>query len=255
MKLKQTTIFILSLLILSSGLWSQTAEEVVNKCIAAHGGEKAIKNFSDFKAKGEMNAFFGQRQFKGKLTLIRKEKKYRMRGEITFGSRTFSVIRAYDGTGAWTERMGTIADQPALNYRSDAHHIPALLLEKDAAFLPAKETEIEGKKAIGLEVGFKGKKTMFFIDRKDYTILEIRYRDLYFGSTNTKEMLEKRIRYLDYKKTSGVLFPFKMVFYEKGKKNLEINLSEISFNPKVSPDMFKRPDQEPDLRYWEERIH
>jgi len=255
MKLKQIIIVILSLFILSSGLWAQTAREIVNKCITALGGETAIRNFSNYKAAGELKLSFGQRQVSGKLTLIQKGEKYRMQGEVTFGSSLFTVVRAFDGSAGWMERMGTIVDQPALNYQSDADHTPSLLLEKEAAFSLAKETEIEGKKAVGIEVSFQGKKTIFFIDKTDYTILEILYKDLYFGRTQTKEMMEKRIRCLDYKKKGGAMFPFKQVFYQDGQKRMEIHFSEIDFNPTVSDEIFKRPDQELDLRYMEERLH
>ena len=234
---------------------AQTAEEIVNKCITALGGETAIKNYSNYKAAGEMKLYFGQRHISGKVTMIQKGVKSRMKGEISFGSREYTLLRAYDGTTAWMEQRGTVIDRPALNFQSDADHTPSLLLEKGATFSLARETEIEGKKVTGIEVSFKGKKTTFFIDQTDYIILEILFKDLYFGEKQTKENLEKRIRYLDYKKKDGTMFPFKRILFQKGEKDLEMHFNEISFNPQVSPDIFKRPDQKLDLHYREERFN
>lgn len=256
MKLLLKSLLILSVLIFSSGLSviAQTPQEIVNQCINTLGGEEGIRNFTNYKAVGELEIFFGTRSFKGDVTLIKKGKKTLMKGEFTFGGSKMKVIRSFDGKSAWMERMGTISDQPALNDQSDLDHTPLLLLEKGDLSL-IEPTEIEGKKAIGIEVNLNNKKTTFFIDQTDHTIKEIRYSDLFYGHTLNKETLEKRIRCLDYKKIKGFMFPSRMIHYQKGKKQLEYNFQEIIFDPNVTPDMFERPDQELDLRTREESYH
>jgi hypothetical protein len=255
---KTIIIIVLSLLISTStsvGLLAQTPKEIVSKCVNALGGEEAIKKHMDFSAEGEMKISIRMMELSGKLKMIKKQRKSWIKAEVTLGNNLFIMILAFDGKTAWMDRLNTIADQPALNFESDLDHTLSLLTEKNATFSLAKETEIEGKKVVGIDADFKGKKTTFFIDRETYLPLEIVFKDLYFGESTTKEMLEKRIRYLDIKKFSGVLFPSKMVFYEKGKKKMEVGFDKVVFNPNVSPDIFARPDQEPDLRYFEEMIH
>jgi hypothetical protein len=229
--------------------------EIVAKCVKALGGEKGIGNFSNFEGTGEAQISFGTREMSGKIKEIKKGKKHWAQMEFSFGRSEFKGARAFDGKSAWMDRMGTIVDQPAVGYRSDADHTPALLLEKGASFSVTGEKEIEGKKAIGLEVDFKGKKTTFFIDQSDYTILEILFKDLYFSQEQTKDTIEKRIRYMDYRKKGDAVFPFSMVYYQKGKKTMEVKFNEVTFNPVVSPGIFERPDQELDLRYREEMYH
>jgi hypothetical protein len=257
MKLLLKSLLILSVLVFSSGLSviAQTPQEIVNQCITALGGEEGIRNFSNYKAVGELEFFFGTRSFKGDVTIIKKGKKTLMKGEFNFGGSKMKMVRSFDGKNAWMERMGTISDQPALNDQSELDHTPLLLLEKEAAFSLAEKTEIEGKNAIGIEVNFNNKKTTFFIDQTDHTIKEIRYSDLFYGHTLNKETLEQRIRYLDYKEIKGFVFPSRIIRYQKGKKQLEFNFQEIMFDPKVTPDMFERPDQELDLRTREESYH
>ena len=77
MKLFIKSLLILSVLIFSSGLpvFSQTPQEIVNQCITALGGEEGVRNFSNFKAVGELEFFFGTRSFKGDVTMIQKGKK------------------------------------------------------------------------------------------------------------------------------------------------------------------------------------
>ena len=259
MKLLLKSLLILSVFaIISWGchpLFAQTPQEIVNQCITTLGGEEGIRNFNNFKGTGEVQFSFGTREFKGDITIIKKGRKTLMIGEFNFGGSKMKMVRSFDGQNAWMERMGNISDQPALNDQSELDHTPLLLLEKEAAFSLGEQTEIEGKKAIAIEVNFNNKKTTFFIDQTDHTIKEIRYSDLFFGDSLNKETLEKRIRFLEYDKIKDFMFPSRMIHYQKGKKQMEFNFQEIMFDPKVSPEMFERPDQELDLRTREEMYH
>jgi hypothetical protein len=246
---------IFMMMIFSVNAFAQEPKEIVEKCVNALGGEEAVKKFSDYKVKGEIKISMRGMEIAGKVETIQKSNKIWRRAEVKFGPSVFVQLQAYDGKTAWMDRMGTVVDQPSLNYESDlAHDIP-LLVEKDAVFSLGKEKEIEGKKAVGIEVDYKGKKTTFYIDRENYTVLEMVYKDLYFGEKYTKEMLEQRIRYGDYKQMDGVLFPMRVEIYQEGKKFAELHYDEVVFNPEVALAKFERPDQKLDLRYREELIN
>ena len=252
--MRKTAIFFL-ILLFSVNVFGQDPKEIVDKCVNVLGGEEAVKKFYDYKAKGEIKVSVRGMELIGKLEAIQKGRKLWRRAEIKFGKDVFVMVQAYDGKTAWMDRLGTIVDQPSLNYETDLDHDFFLLIEKDAVFSLGKEKEIEGRRAMGIEVDFKDKKTTFFIDKETYTILEMVYKDLYFGEKFTKEMMERRIRYGDYKKLESVFFPTKMTIYQEGKKLFEFQFNEVDFNPQIALAKFQRPDQELDLRYREERIH
>jgi hypothetical protein len=236
-------------------MFAQNPEEMVEKCVEALGGEEAVMKFSDYKAKGEIKIFTRGMEISGKMESIRKEDKMWNRAEVKFGPMDFVQLQAYDGKTAWMDRMGTIVDQPSLNYESDLAHDLDLLVKEGVAFSLAKEKEIEGKRAVGIEADYQDKKTTFYIDKENFTVLEMVYKDLYFGETFTKEMLERRIRYDDYEDMEGAFFPMKVIIYQEGKKLLELKYDEVTFHPEVALAKFERPDQELDLRYYEELIH
>lgn len=252
--MKKTGIFFL-ILLFTVDLFAQNPKEIVEKCVKVLGGEEAIKKFSDYKATGEIKVSIRGMELAGKLESIRKGRKIWNRMEIVFGKDVFVMLQAFDGKTAWMDRLGTIVDQPSLNYETDFDHDLSLLIEKDAVFSLAKEKEIEGKRAIGIEVDNKDKKTTFYIDKETFTILEMVYEDLYFGEKYTKEMLERRVRYGEYKKLDNVFFPTRMEIYQEGKKVVEFQYNEVTFNPEIALAKFQRPDQELDLRYREEMIH
>ncbi len=254
--MKKNVLIVLLTLLISMGLWSQAPEAIVKKCVEALGGEEAIKKHLDFSGEGDFTISLRGMELSGDFKMIQKNRKFWNRIKVTFAGTEVTMTMAFDGKKAWMEQMGNIADQPSLNYESDNAHSLELLLEKNAAFSRAKATEIEGKKAIAIEANLKGKKTTFFIDPETHTPMEIVFKDYYYGMmTNVKELMEKRNRLMDYKRFEGVLFPFKMIFYQKGQKFMELRFNKVVFNPKVPADIFERPDQEADLRYMEEILH
>ncbi|MCK4764612.1 MAG: hypothetical protein KAW12_20600 [Candidatus Aminicenantes bacterium] len=255
MKKKTFLLLLLSLTIVSLPVFSQDAGELARKCVQALGGEEAVRSYVNFSASGTAKVK-SYREMNGTVKIVRQGKKSWTRTDLDFGSsRKYTIVEAYDGKIAWSQRRSSVTDKPALNYESDSGHTVLVLLGKQAVFSMARETEIGGRKAVGIEADVKGKKTLFFLDKENYTILEIVYKDTYFGDKDTKEVLEKRIRYGDYKKFGSVLFPTRNVFYEKGKKQKEYRFEEVTFKSKTADSFFRRPVKKPDLRYYAERMH
>lgn len=252
--MKKIGIFFL-ILLFSVNLFAQNPNEIVKKCVNALGGKEALKKYSNYQAKGEIKVSMYGMELPGTLETIITGRKSWTRIEIGYEGNVYTMIMSYDGKTAWMDRMGAIVDQPSLNYESDLDHHTSLLIEKGAVFSFVKEKEIEGRRTFGIEADFKGKKTTFFIDQETYTVLEVVYKDLYYGAKFTKEMLEKRVNFREYKKFDGIFFATRMTLYREGKKYLESHYSEVSFNPEVALAKFKRPDQKLDLRYGEEIIH
>ncbi len=238
-----------------TGLAAQTPEDIVNKCITALGGKEAIKKQQKMSAEGILMVKYGSMELKGNLKILNDWDKTWMRSNLKFGDREFLVIRAYDGKSAWQEMRGNVSDVPPLNSKNDAEHSILLLIDAKSSFKQGKTTEIEGKKVSGIEVTNNNKTTTFFIDTEAYLPREILFKDHYFGQSNQKEMLEKRIRLIDYKKQQGMLFPMKIVFYEKGKRGIEFQYNKVSFPATIDGSIFNRPDKKKDFSYYEEIMH
>lgn len=253
--MKKIITLLLVAIVMTVGLWAQDAKELVKKCVDTIGGEEAVQKYMDFSAEGKMIISVRMMELSGQLKTIQKQRKSWTKAKVVFGSNEFVSIQAYDGQKAWMEQMGMIADQPSLNSETALDHAITLLIQKDAEFSTAKETEIEGKKVIGVIVKYKGKETTFYIDPEANTVVEMVYKDYFFGQNETKELVERRIRYSDYKNIGGVLFPMKHTAFDKGKKLIEMTFEKVTFSPDVSADIFNRPDRKPDLRYMEEMLY
>ncbi|HLP57650.1 MAG TPA: hypothetical protein VK186_02415 [Candidatus Deferrimicrobium sp.] len=256
--MKKNILIVMIMFLISAVLWSQDTRDpkgIVDKCIAALGGVDAVKKQLDYSAEGQFKIAVHMMEISGDVKWIVKAPKSWNKFKATFAGNEMTQTQSFDGKNAWMERMGIFADQPVLNYESDLDHTIGLLIEKNATFALAKETEFEGKKAIGIEANVKGKKTTFYIDSETFLPLEIAFEDYYFGENATRELMEKRIRCLEYKNISGVSFPTKTAIFLKGKKFIELDFNHVTFNRPVSADIFARPDQEMDLRYSEEMVN
>jgi hypothetical protein len=235
-------------------LYSQDAGSIVKSCIAALGGESGISRFSDFEAEGTIQVSMMGREFSGKLKWIRKMRQSWQRAEFSFGKDIYITAGAYNGRSAYSESMGNVVDVPALNYESDLRHGMDRLLDPAASYSLVRETEIEGRPAYLMEASSTDRKTVFCIDKENLRVLEIVFEDDYFGENDTRERLEKRIRYSDYQEMAGGPFPMLITEYEKGEEKRRCRLVEIRFNPVIDGKMFNKPDQKLDLRYWEEKM-
>jgi outer membrane lipoprotein-sorting protein len=253
--MKKLSLLLIAVLALTLNAAAQNPKEIVDKCVAALGGEEAVKNLNNYKAKGELSVTQMGMELKGSLEAIEMGVKSWRRVEIVFGNETFVIVQAYDGKAAWQDQMGTTSDQPLLNYESELDHRFSLLVTEGASYSLGKETEIEGKKTVGIDVEFEGKTTTFFIELENYTVLETVYKDVYFGESFTKETLEIRNRYENYREVNGTLFPMKTTLYQEGKRQAEFTFSDVEFDFEAPDEKFERPDQALDLRYGEEIIH
>jgi hypothetical protein len=246
--------WLLLIIFLPLQVFSQTPKEIVAQCIKSMGGQKMSK-FADYKASGDISYFMRGSEISGTINVIVKPQKYWRQIELDFGSRPYNMKNVYDGQIAFSERNGRISDQPSLNSETDLDHSILLLLDNKNKFMMDNETELDGFKVFGILVESNDKLTLFHIDKNEFVVRQISFKDSYFGENNTKELIEKRIRYSDYKTIDGVLFPMEMVFFEKGRKEFIYKFKNVEFSPQAEFNLFSRPDEELDLRYWEETIH
>jgi len=241
------------ILLVSFDLFAQAPGEIIDRFVASVGGQENLAQYENYRAKGDVTVVWG-REVHGKVIIIQKREKSWKKYDFDFSGEKYEMIEAYDGQNAFSTWQGDVSDVPPLNYESDLNHTFSVLVASGVTFAFAKETEIQGEGVIGIEADVEGNKTLLFISKNDHTIREIVYKDLFYGENLTKESLDKRIRFMDYKTIDGVLVPMVRTFYEKGQKILEYRFDEIVFSPQVPASRFLRPEQELDLRYWEEKI-
>ena len=94
--------------------------------------------------------------------------------------------------------------------------------------------KVEDLDAYKLEVGFGGKKRIYFIDKLSFLILRI--------DDDAEE--QKVTYYRDYRKVGKYFVPFSMVSCESGVPAISMQFSDVKLNPVISDSVFKKPQAE-----------
>ena len=195
------------LLFLSHALFAQTADELVQKNLAAKGGVEKIKAIHSIRSSGRLsgpggfNALVGQENMRPNL--VRE----------TFSLQGMTAVQAYDGTTAWQIQPFGGKKDPQLMGEDDIHD---LLLDSDfdGPLVDYKDKGntveflghdiVDGDDALRLKVTLKNGDLVYYYLDPD-TFLEIRRETQEFVRGSVRE---NTVDLGSYKPVNGVMFPF-----------------------------------------------
>lgn len=224
------------------GLWSsdgtaQTVDELVQKNLAAVGGEAAWRRVDAIQSKGTMTGPKGQ---KAELTLWTKRPNLR-RQDVRIDGRV--ITNAFDGKDLWVRhpRMG---DRPRLvtgeaseSARAEASFDPPFLdyEKRDIEIEQQGTVEVDGKKAHRLKLSYPdGTSPMIYLDAATGLILRVVIRAEVQGRKVAREE-----RLSDWRKVDGIMLPFRTEMFMNGRPMTTITLSSVKLNPAIDDSFFQ----------------
>ena len=235
-------IILASLFCFSLGAFAQTADELINKNIQAHGGIDKIKSIQSLRMTGNFDAS----GFKG---AIGQESKRPNLLRETFTIQGMTQITAYDGSSAWQispfggkkdpELMGESVQLRNLLEDSDFDGPLVDYAAKGNAVEYLGHDQVDGDDAYKLKVTLKnGDIFYYYLDPDTYLEIQIEKQQFVRGSPR------ERVTVLgSYKPVNGVMFPFS---YESGSKNdpdsrTKVTMTKIEANVPLDDKSFKMP--------------
>jgi len=223
-------------LLLSTGLHSQTADEIVAKHIEAIGGKDKLSSIKSIKMESTMNMMGNDAP---NTAYILDGKGYRNEMEM-MGQKMVQVIT---DKGGWminpmqgsTDPQELPADQ--LKTLAGRFYIVPLLNYQDKG----TTLELQGKAKVGDADNWKIKVTdkaanivTYYIDAKTYYITQQESSGEMMGNTVTVT-----VNYSDYKKTdSGWVVPY-ATDINMGQFSIASKLNKIEVNPTIDPALFE----------------
>ena len=236
-------------LVLPETLRAQTAKQVVEKGIEAHGGEANLKKYTSavVTTKGTLSILGMQVEMEGVTTYQLPD---RLRNVLTMKvmGKTTTIVQIYnagkskmtmDGRAVPLEaaQKDELKATLALQVISDLY--PLLDGKKFELSLLDKAENVGGKEVIGILVKSKEiKDTRLFFDKKTYVVVKVERKGL---SLEGKEADEEHI-FLEHKKVDGVLCPTKGEMLMDGKKLMTIDSVTYKYLDKVDPKEFDLSD-------------
>jgi len=228
-------------LLLSSFCFAQTADDVINKAIAARGGMDKIKSVQALHMDGTIS--FGE-DGEGKLTAEWK-RPGKFRQELVMSGKT--MLRITNGSEGWSlnpfagdtaprplaaEEMSLIGEQadfdkPLVDYKAKGNSVEVM----------GKE-QVEGKDAYKLKLTLKNGAVRYeYIDTGSY--LETKWNGKIM---NGDKEVEFNTMFRDYKTVDGLQFPFTIDTDTVGSDaKQKIVFDKIDVNPKLDDSQFEKP--------------
>jgi hypothetical protein len=102
------------------------------------------------------------------------------------------------------------------------------------------ETDIDGKKTLGVAVQAPFGNVKLFFDPATHLLAAAR-----FQSMGQQGPVESEQHWSDYRAVEGRQFAFATVTYRDGKRFMESNVAEVKVNPPADPSLFVKPDAAP----------
>jgi hypothetical protein len=226
----------------SLGAFAQTADELINKNIQAHGGIDKIRAIKSLR----MTGTFDSSGFKG---AVGSESKRPNLVRETFTIQGMTAIQAYDGSNAWQispfggkkdpELMGESTDLHDLLKTSDFDGPLVDYAAKGNTVEYLGHDQVDGDDAYKLKVTLKnGDILYYYLDPDAY--LEIQIEKQYFVRGSLRESVDVLG---SYKPVNGVMFPFSI---DSGAKNDpdsrgKVTITKIEANVALEDKSFKMP--------------
>ncbi|MBS1517956.1 MAG: hypothetical protein JSS91_07700 [Bacteroidetes bacterium] len=233
-------IFILSISALNTKIFSQTADEIIDRYAEAMGGADKLLSVNSLKFSGTVSARGNDLDY-----TLTAERNGKARTEINYQG--MQMVNACDGNTGWTvnpfsgtrdadmlppEEVKTLRKKSEfegelINYREKGYK--AEFLEKD---------DFEGSEVYKIKLTDNdGDVTYYFIDLDTYLLLMSKSK----RKIGEKEITSETI-YGNYKMTGGIMFPMSLdIKTSDDRGGLKINCETVEINAKVDDSIFKMP--------------
>jgi len=215
-----------------------TADQIIEKYIAALGGADAIHKITSRVGKGSIS-FMGHQS---SIELFTKAPNKRM--SITHSSEGESIT-AFDGENGWLGNSGrparVMSGQENEAAKLDADfYLATRLKEIFTEFRVGSPDKVDGKAVHTLICRREGRPPvrLYFDQSSGLLVRQIRYTDTPVGRSPTQ------IDYADYRELDGVKVPFRWIL-SRVSGRFTIQLAEAQQNVPVADEKFVKPSKQP----------
>ena len=234
-----------SMLFLPALAHGQTAEEVIQKAIAARGGLEKIKAVQSERISGRVTLV---KDVEGTVVL-ELARPHKLRSEITVDDQ--KIQRVYDGKSAgWTvnpfsgsKDAQSMSDEELKGMPEEAD-LDGPLVEyqaKGSQVVFVGKEDLDGKPVYRLKLTTKsGDVRSYFLDAT--TFLTVKWEGL---RKVGEQSLPWEANLSDYREVNGLKFPFKIAQGSPGTEfQQSLTIEKIELNPKIEDGHFAKPAPE-----------
>ncbi|UFH54130.1 LolA family protein [Spirosoma sp. KNUC1025] len=238
--MKKQLINLVALVAIPALTFAQTADEIIDKNIAALGGADKVASVKTLQYDQNMS-IMGQ-ELTGKTSIVVGQS---YRSDMSIMGQ--QITQAFDGDKGWmiNPMMGGTSAQPLPDdqlkiMKGNASVVGTdLLTAKDKKYpteLVGKEKQ-DNKDVFNLKVTRPEGVANYYVDANTYQLLGMKTTVSAQGQSG-----EVKVKYGNYKTVEGLNIPSSLELENPGMPGpLSMNLTNITFNPKIDPSIFAMP--------------
>jgi hypothetical protein len=224
-----------------------TPRAVLEKAIAAHGGEKALTRHKASHSRSKGKIHIGAALDFTAEEDVQFPDKFRSALHVEANNQNVTIIQVFDGKKGWVSTMGKTTDlddkanaeiQELLHAMRVANMV-GVLSDKTFTLAPLGELKVKDKDAVGVRVSHPGKRDVnLYFDRASGLLVKLEGRGLN-PLTNQEANQEKF--FSDYHEVDGRKSPRKVEVHNDGQLFVEVEILEIQLLDRHDDSTFKRP--------------
>ncbi|OGU17008.1 MAG: hypothetical protein A2X61_07600 [Ignavibacteria bacterium GWB2_35_12] len=236
---KKISLYFIFIFLFCSYLYSQTADEIINKTLQTQGNDK-LQNVKSMKITSKISGMGTEIPFK----MYFKQPKS-IRSEFSMNGK--NMIQAFDGKVGWFISPQSKNNKPEkmpeemlskLKIQSNFLESPFKdYKQKGVKVKLAGKSKVDGRNAYKLLLTLKDKQRLtVFIDADKY---------IFFKTTvevkNGKEKARIDTYLKNHKNINGILIPYTVENYINGKKASSMQLESVETDIKIDDALFRMP--------------
>ena len=236
---KKLALYLITLFLFCSYLYSQTADEIITKTLQTQGNEK-LQNIKSMKISGKISGAGAEIPFKMFFKLPKS-----IRSEISMNGK--NMIQAFDGKVGWFISPQSKDNKPEkmpedmltkLKVQSNFLESPFKdYKQKGIKVKLAGKSKVDGRNAYKLLLTLKDKQGMtVYIDADKY---------IFFKTTIEVKKGKEKARldtYLkNHKSINGILIPYTVENHINGKKASAMQIESVEIDTKIDDALFRMP--------------
>jgi outer membrane lipoprotein-sorting protein len=248
--LLRQTLIIASLLAFSGSLWAQTAEEIVEKHLAALGGRENLSKLTSRSVLGSMTITTPGGEINGSIEISakapNKTRTYMKLDLSSPGASDLVVDQRFDGKTGYVlnsiEGNREITGNQLENMRNARFPTSMLSLKEDGVKL-----ELGGKEKMGDREAYllittpkSGSASKHFIDAETFFLLRLVMK---VDVPQLGGPVEQTIDFSDFKEVDGVKIPFRQKLSGPAQ-TFSVTLSKVEHNIPLDEAIFVKPSAE-----------
>src|SRR5262245_38646690 len=222
---------------------------IIDKAIAAHGGEAKLAKFPAQTLKGAGKYYGMGEAIDYTLEIASQDKKFRFGMDMKVMNFDLKIIVVVSGDKGWekvNDDVKDIAADEMAEHKEQMHSqavVRLLPVKKDKAYKLSLigDVKVGDQPAVGVRIAKKGHRDVsLFFDKSKGHLVKSEYviKDIKGGGD--KEMMQTNL-YYDYKEFQGTRHATRLVTERDGKKFTDTQLTELQLLEKLDDSTFDRP--------------